>query len=86
MRIPGTAGSRIRKWLNPTYLVSAAAALLIGLTLMSLDPDTAQATRHSVLAIPDQASGSPEARAASSSTGTFDAPRTSKLSHQPSEG
>jgi murein DD-endopeptidase MepM/ murein hydrolase activator NlpD len=56
MRNPGAAGYPARKWLNPAYLVSAAAAAIIGLTLMSLDPHTAQATRHTVLAIPGQTS------------------------------
>jgi len=79
MRVPGTAGNRIRKWLNPAYLASVAAALLIGLTLLSFDPDTAQATRHSVLAIPGQGSsslgtGSAEPGGAGSHTVALDLP------------
>lgn len=58
-----TASYTGRKWLNPAYLLSGAAAVLIGLTLMSLDPEPAQATRHSKLELPDQMASSPKAGA-----------------------
>lgn len=47
-----------RNLFSPTYLVSAAAAVIIGLTLMSLGPEPAQATRHSVLELPQQTASS----------------------------
>jgi murein DD-endopeptidase MepM/ murein hydrolase activator NlpD len=59
-----TASIPGRNWMNPTYLLSAAAVVLVGLTLMSLNPGPAQATRHSALEIPDQAISTTESSAA----------------------
>ncbi len=61
-----TAGFMGRHWLNPAYLLSAAAVALVGLTLLSLNPEPAQATRHSALMIPGQS-------ADATRTGTADA-------------
>jgi len=58
---------RIR--LNPAYLLSATAAAIIVLTLLSLDTEPAQATRHSALEIPAIATTSPDAAAAADATG-----------------
>jgi murein DD-endopeptidase MepM/ murein hydrolase activator NlpD len=48
-----------RKRLNPAYLLSTTAAAIIIATLLSLDPEPAQATRHSPLVIPGQSGSSP---------------------------
>jgi murein DD-endopeptidase MepM/ murein hydrolase activator NlpD len=58
IKLLNTAGPTGRNLFSPAYLVSAAAALVIGLTLMSLDPEPAQATRHGMLALPHQSDSS----------------------------
>lgn len=59
-----TASSHGRKLMNPAYLLSAAAALIVSLTLLSLNPEPAQATRHATLQLPGQNSSHQATRTA----------------------